>query len=286
MDEIAEQQRAHWNSSAADKWVEHQARLDGQMTPLTDILLDKAAIKAGESVIDIGCGCGTTTRKAAASTGAGGQVMGVDISAPLLTVAAQQSVDDHVSFFEGDAGSLPLPVSDADLVMSRFGVMFFADPVAAFTHLRGNLKSGGRLAFVCWSQLEDNPWFNLPLQVLNTLHGFAMPLSASSEVPTYAPGPMAFANTGVLEKILQDARFTAIEIETLDVPLFAGNDLVDAARFMLFMGPSSRIVTELNLDDSAVEQVIDEIVKQIEIYRTDDGIQVASKLHYVRAINV
>jgi len=125
---IAEQQRAYWNSPVGERWVKNQSTLDGMFVPLTETLMQYAEIKPGEKILDIGCGGGTTSRILADKVGVQGRVLGVDISTPLLTAARAHKNSDNVEFFEGDAGSVEVPMRDADLIISRFGVMFFMQP--------------------------------------------------------------------------------------------------------------------------------------------------------------
>jgi len=198
---VAEQQREYWNSPVGEKWVNNQSTLDLMFVPLTEILLEEAGIKTGEKILDVGCGAGTTTRTLATGVGASGQVLGVDISTALLAAAQAQNNDEHVGFFEGDAGSATMPIEDVDLIFSRFGVMFFAEPARAFAHMRKLLKPDGRLCFVCWGPVEHNPWFRISLEVIAKRFG---PLEA---VNPRAPGPMAFARTDYIREFLGRAKF-------------------------------------------------------------------------------
>jgi SAM-dependent methyltransferase len=276
---VAEQQRVYWNSPVGDKWVNNQSTLDAMFVPLTADLIELASIKAGEKILDVGCGGGTTTRILANKVGAQGQVLGVDISTPLLVAAKAQTTDAHVDFFEGDAGSAEVPMDDADLIISRFGVMFFADAAVAFAHMRKALKPTGRLCFVCWGPLENNPWFKMPLEVIATRLGLLDPIQPR------APGPLAFAQTDYIVEFLGQAEFDNITVETRNLQLNCNNDPAKVAEFLLEFGPGARILATQEIDTETRQQLVDELAKQVEAYMVADGVQIPANLHYVRAIN-
>ncbi|MGO1120967.1 class I SAM-dependent methyltransferase [Rhodovibrionaceae bacterium A322] len=275
--ELAEGQRAFWNSASGDKWVKNQLKIDYQMEALTDLLFDDAAVQPGEKVIDIGCGAGTTTRRLGEATGAEGQVLGLDISQPLLAAARAQTQAPQVSYLEGDAGSLDLPLSEVDLIFSRFGVMFFADPVAAFSHLRESLRTGGRLAFVCWAEGKANALFALPLAVVEEIYGPQQLFGPRT------PGPLAFSDPAYITEILQGAGFSELDITSRDVMMTAGTDPQVAAEFMINMGPSSRVIAQQNPDPSQVQNMTNTLALRLEAYQNPLEILLPAKLHYVRA---
>jgi len=158
-------QVAFWNSPAGEKWVRNQAEMDMTLAPLTEMLLARAAPAPGQRVLDVGCGTGTTVLQLAGAVGPGGHVQGLDVSEPMLALARQRVAAagaGNVDLVLDDAQTFAFDAGSRDLVFSRFGVMFFADPPAAFANLRRALVPGGRLVFVCWADLADNPWFKVP----------------------------------------------------------------------------------------------------------------------------
>ena len=154
-----QEQIDYWNGNAGTTWVDSQERMDKMLAPLTSPLLARANAAPGERILDVGCGCGDTSLQLAAS---GASVWGVDISKPMLERAAaraQLMSQANTHFSVADAATADLP-AEHDLVFSRFGVMFFSDPVAAFANLYGSLKPNGRLCFLCWQPPRNNPWMS------------------------------------------------------------------------------------------------------------------------------
>src|SRR5690348_10762670 len=178
--------------------------------------IDAAAPMTGERVLDVGCGAGASSLALAARVGPGGQVLGVDISEPLISRArALAPPDTPVLFQVADASSVALPEGAFDILFSRFGVMFFDAPTAAFTHMRRALRPGGRVAFVCWRGAAENDWVRLPMGALKGI----VPPSAPPDPE--APGPFSFGDRARVAHILTAAGFTDIAIAPFDasVPL-------------------------------------------------------------------
>ena len=162
-------QFAHWNEVAGPKWVGLGDAMELRLNNVNELLLARAAAVAGEAVLDVGCGTGSTTLPWAAAVGAAGSVLGIDISEPMLTIARRRVADrgaGNVTLLSADAQTERLPAGRFDLLASRFGVMFFADPVAAFHNLYSTLRRGGRLCFVCWDTLVRNPHWQVPLDIV------------------------------------------------------------------------------------------------------------------------
>ena len=182
---------ADWNGQSGDRWVAHQARHDARLAVFGQAAIEAAAPVAGERVLDVGCGAGASTLALAVRVGAGGQVLGVDISEPLIARARALAPQDTPALFRAaDASSAELPEGAFDILFSRFGVMFFADPTAAFAHMRRALKPGGRVAFVCWRGVAENDWVRLPM---GAIKGIVPPMAAPDPE---APGPFSFGDRG------------------------------------------------------------------------------------------
>jgi SAM-dependent methyltransferase len=207
-------QAAYWSGATGQRWVDRQETLDAVLAPILEIVLERAAPMAGERVIDIGCGCGASVIALAERVGSSGKVTGVDISAPMLARARERiPAAPPVELVTADATVHAFEPGAADLLVSRFGVMFFANPVLSFANLRKALRPGGRVAFACWRALADNPWMNVPLQA--ALQHVPPPRLPGPE----EPGPFAFACEERVRRILGEAGFSAIGIEPVDVAL-------------------------------------------------------------------
>lgn len=215
-----------WNGDNGRRWVENQDRLDRMLAAYGAALARAAAPVVGDHVLDVGCGAGATTFDMAARVGPSGRVVGMDISAALigraLDLAASQS-GEAVEFRLADAARAEF-TPDFDRIVSRFGVMFFDDPVAAFANLRRALKPAGRLAFVCWRGAAENDWTRLPMAAIRGL------VSAPAPADPEAPGPFAFGDRDRIARILLDAGYADIDIRPFDSPVHFGvGDTADAA---------------------------------------------------------
>jgi SAM-dependent methyltransferase len=235
----AEQIR-YWNETVGPRWVEMGDLLDAQIAPIGLAAIERAGPSAGEGVLDVGCGCGQTSLQLAERVGPGGSVFGVDVSAVMLERARRRAADrPNVRFAHADAQTHAFE-ERFDLAFSRFGVMFFADPAVAFANLRGALRPGGRLAFVCWQGIDRNPWMLEPLRAVAGIVELPAP------PPPGAPGPFAFADPERVRGILGSGGFSQVELEPLEgeLAIGAGGDLERAVHFAMQMGPASAVLRE------------------------------------------
>jgi SAM-dependent methyltransferase len=230
----------YWNATAGQTWALFQDHLDRQLEPLGLKALETLAPKAGERVADIGCGCGRTTLQLAERVGATGAAVGLDISRPMLEVARRRAEAAGLAqarFVEADAQTADLDAGAFDAVFSRFGVMFFTDPAAAFANIRRAIKPGGRLAFVCWRPFLDNPWMRAPFEA-------AQPFLPPSPPPDpTAPGPFAFADAGRVRAILEQAGFEQIAIDPFDASI-GGGDVDETVSLAFKVGPLGAALRE------------------------------------------
>jgi SAM-dependent methyltransferase len=233
------EQIAEWNGELGRRWVERQRELDAMLEPFSHAALDAAAARAGERVLDVGCGCGATTVELAAAVGAGGRVLGIDVSRPMLEVArARGNGLPQLDYQQADAASATFGAG-FDLLFSRFGLMFFDAPAAALGHLRGALRPGGRLVSVCWRAPRDNAWAMTPLAAARRALGVEPP-----PWDPHAPGPFAFADGERLERLLREAGFDRITLQRCDAPLRLGASAAAAAAYSMRVGPVSRFARE------------------------------------------
>ncbi len=199
-------------------WAEVRELLELQLAPLGRRGLAALAPHPGESVLDIGCGGGETVLELAQAVAPHGTVVGVDLSGAVLAFAQRAAQGcERVRFVQADAEVFPFEPASFDAAFSRFGVMFFADPTAAFVNIRRSLRPNGRLAFVCWRALEENPLDNLPLAA-----AFAHLPPQTAHDP-HAPGPFAFANPDRVRGFLERAGFSEIELTPHDEQVGSGD---------------------------------------------------------------
>lgn len=231
METANHEQAERWNSGEdVAHWVTYQERYDRMLEPFAAMILDAAAIGADDRVLDVGCGCGATTR-AAASLVASGAATGIDLSAPMLTKGRSDALTaglSNVTFTQGDAQVHPFDPGSFDAVISRFGLMFFADPVAAFSNLRTAAKADGRLVFICWQPAAANEWLLLPSGAL--AEHLPLPEPASPD----APGMFALADPDRVRAILTDAGWSGIEVIPASTPILVGGGgtVDDAVEFL------------------------------------------------------
>jgi SAM-dependent methyltransferase len=269
-------QLEYWNAAAGDTWANLQELLDRQIAPLGHAALRTLAPAEGECIIDIGCGCGETSLDLAARVGVKGRVVGVDISKPMLGVARRRPLPQGIARLEfrevdAQAGDLGRRVFDA--AYSRFGVMFFSDPVAAFANIRASMKERGRLAFVCWQALAENGWMREPLEAARPF----LPPTAPSD-PT-APGPFAFADATRLRRILADAGFGSVSIDPFSIPIGAG-DVEQALKLTLRVGPLGSALRE---HPHLLADVTDAVRETLNRYATPSGVLMRAAVWIVRA---
>lgn len=267
-----------WNGPAAEKWVHHAAQLDQMLSPFAAEVLGTASIVPGENTIDIGCGSGALTLKAAAAAGPNASTLGVDVSQPLIDLARHRAEEAESSsqYVVADA-SIYRVETPVDIIISRFGVMFFNDPVPAFANILTNMVPGGRMIFVCWQALQANDWAFAPVQA-------AMPFFKEPPRPAdpTAPGPFAFADKDRVSSILKDAGWKSVEINPMHTPLaMPGTDIEANIEFMLKLGPLSRLIVEQDLELAPIEAALAERLSRA--ISADGTVEMASACWIVQA---
>ena len=272
-------QAAYWNGPGGQNWIDLQDLQDALLAPVSDRLFAAARPAAGERGIDIGCGCGETTLRLAAQTGPAGRALGLDISEPMVARARERAAQLGLTaqFLVADATAQDLSAEAADLMISRFGVMFFADPALSFANMRRALKPGGRLVFACWREAKQNPWLIVPLRA-TMKHAPPLP-----EAPPDAPGPFAFASEARVRDILTRAGFSDMRIEAQDLELdrASGRGFETAVRSALEIGPAARV---LHQSDAATRVAAEASIREaLAPYAKGDNVWMGASIWIVSA---
>lgn len=255
-----------WNGDSGRRWVANPDRRDRVIAGVADVLFDAAELAPGERVLDVGCGCGATTLTAAEAVTPGGEVVGIDLSEPMLAVArrrADGAALTNVTFLQADAQVHPLAEAAFDVAVSRFGTMFFADPAAAFANIARGLRAGGRLCLATWQPLVANAWLTVPGAVL---------LSFGS-MPEVGDGPGMFAQSdpAVIESVLTGAGFEGVEVVARSVPLTLGADPTEAAAHVADTGPGRAVMETVPAADRPA--ALDAVRAALAEHVTPAGVQ-------------
>ena len=274
-----QEQREFWSDIKGDLWVTLQPRIDTMLATFGDKALDTLNPQSGERILEIGCGTGTTTLALGGRVGTSGEILAADLSRPMLNKAIERanvSAEHPITFVEADAQVHSFPTAAFDAVYSRFGVMFFDDPIAAFRNIRKAVRPGGRMAYVCWADRKANPWIRIPAGAAKTC------LDLPAPPPDDAPGQFSMENEGRVQQILHDAGWSDIGLERFTVDGSIGSDAADAARFITKMGPMSEPFALADSDtQNKTLQVIEEALTP---YSNDSGVTLGFSTWIVSAM--
>ena len=248
----------YWNGQAGERWREQAAALDTLLAPFVGSIIAALPRVVTGHILDIGCGSGALSLELARQFG-GAKVTGVDVSKPMLSLARERAAgkEERLQFVEGDASKFTSH-QPYDALVSRFGVMFFSDPVAAFANLHGLMKPKAHMSFACWRPANENGWVMLPMQAaLEFLEG-------SPPMPEpRAPGPFAFSEPEYVTEILTSAGWRDIAVEPWDGKLeMPGDSISDTAEFQLTIGPLARLTAEQEIDRGALKAKIIERLEE------------------------
>lgn len=278
MTHIPNQDQAEaWSHGSGLQWVANDADMEHVLGAITPRILAHAALQPGEHIIDIGCGSGAVTQ-AAANAAPGGHAFGVDISSTLLELARKMRTG-AVSFENADAQTYGFPRGMADAVISRFGVMFFEDPVAAFGNIRTGLRSGGRLAMACWAPAPLNPWF--------TVIGAAVAarMGPTDPPPPHSPGPFGLADSGYTLDVLRQAGFANCAVTTEDLTFTHPRGAAGAADTIAKVGPTVNMVNERGGGPTDMAAIRDQVESVFQGYMQNGKLAVPARIHFYTAQN-
>jgi ubiquinone/menaquinone biosynthesis C-methylase UbiE len=272
------QQVALWNDVLVEKLTRFRSVATAGAAAHSDVALRRHPVVAGERVLDVGCGFGETSLLLARAVGPRGAVVGVDVVEPFLAVAREEARAarlGNVTFRRADAQIEPF-TPEHDLVFSRFGTMFFQDPVAGLRNLRAALRPGGRLLAIAWRRLDENEWAALPRKIA-LAHLPPPPEKTAQPRPFPPPGPFSLSKPDVTRAILKDAGWTAVEIEPIDTEMTVGQTIEDALAFQLTMGPAGELLREAHALDpeltAAKRPAIEhDLAKALKAHATPRGV--------------
>jgi SAM-dependent methyltransferase len=272
-------QRRYWNTVAGPRWVASPGFRERRNQESLALLLTRLGLTGGESVLEIGCGTGALTVPVAEAIGEHGRLVAVDISEPMLG-AARQRVGDrglrNITLLHGDAQVFAFEPAVFDLATSRMGVMFFADPAAAFRNIGGALKPGGRLVFACWAPLAENRHWLISYDIALRHLGPPAPPSA------HEPGPLAFGDPDYIGGVLAAAGFAEIAVERAH-PTITGGSPEEEARQALLMGPTARLIEEKNPAEATRQLIAREIEAAFAAEAASGPIRLAATIFLVAA---
>jgi SAM-dependent methyltransferase len=273
------EQSQYWNSEEARHWVDEAGAYDRMLAPFATRLLEAATIGPDEQVLDIGCGTGPTTCDAA-RVATNGHATGLDISRAMIEAARARASREYianVSFEVGDAQTRRFEPASVDVALSRFGVMFFDDSVAAFKNIRTSLRDDGRLVFVCWQDLIANEWMAVP-GLAAAQH---VPLPAPG--PPGTPGPFSLGEADHVRDVLASSGYRDITIDPLDdsILLGGGGSPEETANFLRNTGMGRVLFSDAPKAD--VERAIAAVEAALEPYVTPEGVRLSAAGWLVRA---
>jgi SAM-dependent methyltransferase len=272
------QQAEAWNGYEGQYWADHPQHWDAVVGGLNDFLFAAAAIGSPDRVLDVACGNGQTTRLAA-GLASDGHALGVDLSGPMVQRARALGRAEgvaNVRFEQGDAQVYPFPRGEFDVAISRGGLTFFADPVAAFANIATALRSGGRLAFVCLQHMANQEWFTV------------LTSAVLGRVPTpnpadpYAPGMFSLTDPERIRTVLTRAGLTDITVAPLDVPMLFGADASTAAEMHLGSGPARHRLRDA--DTTTETRLLHALTAALRPFEQPDGVRLRGAYWLVSAV--
>ena len=274
------EQIAYWNSAAARRWLDLDAKQDIIFAPISEALLARARLAAGERVLDVGCGGGGTTIDIAHRVGPTGRAVGLDVSRPMLDAARRHTPPNlPIEFILGDAAAHDFAPASFDALVSRFGVMFFAEPIGAFANLRSALRSDGRAVFACWRAAKLNAWQMTPLRAALRC------VPRLPELGPEDPGPFSFADESRVRRVLERAGFAKIELTAIDlaIDIAAGQGFESAVTTAQSIGAASRAM-EGRPDDERTAAV-EEIRAALAPHQRGPSVPLGAAIWIVEAVN-
>jgi len=272
-------QEEFWTASAGPAWVALQTQMDALLQPVLDDLLSRAVLRPGDKVLDIGCGTGASVAEAAMRVGPQGHITGLDIAETMLALARRRlEAHPNTSLLKADAQTHAFPPGQFDAMISRFGVMFFDDTVAALRSLAAALAPGGAMTFAAWGPAPRNPWFMEPAAAA------AEVLPPLPKVDRTQPGPFAFEDQDRVTGMMDAAGLVDVHAETVEMMLTPMGGLAEAADLCCHIGPADRALQYHEADDEARMAVAEAIAARFAPFVVkSDGLHIPAVINIFEA---
>lgn len=273
-----------WNEVLVPKFIKFKHILVDGLTHHSEAIFPTLRVKEGDSVLDIGCGFGDTAMKLARRVGSSGRVLGVDCCDAFMDYGRKEAAEEglnNVTFANGDVLIMPFE-PEYDFVFSRFGTMFFSNPVAAMRNMRTAMKPGATMTHIVWRTPDDNPWLSMAKEVVL---GFLPP--PGEDARTCGPGPFSMANQEMVTGMMKSAGYENINFERVDAPVLVGKTIQDAVDFQLALGPAGEVFREAGDEaEEKREQIETALAEAINVQKKGaDGIVMDSSSWVISATN-
>ncbi len=268
----------YWSGPSGLTWIECEDNLDASFESVTDLIVSRAALQSGERVLDVGCGTGALTLAAAHAVRAGGHVLATDISVPLLARTDNRASGlSQVSSLHADAQTTIWPRPPFDSAVSRFGVMFFADPAAAFANIARALRPGGRFVFAAWGPYAQNPWWMIPQRIASAR------LGRPPKISPHCPGPMGLSDMDWSLDQFQRGGIDGIQGERVDLTLIVPGSARDLAVFSTRVGPAARVIRLFEASEADKEAIIDSLTSAYQPFEQSSGVHIPAMINLFTA---
>ena len=275
---INEEQYEYWNKGIGQKWVKEDNSLNERFAILTKEFFSRANINKNEKVLDIGCGGGITSFEASKLVGKDGYVLGADISEILLDLAKKNySNIENLEFKYCDVQNYKFKKNIFSKVISRFGVMFFENPIVAFRNIYNSIQDGGSLHFVCWTNVLENEFFTAAANII------IKHLNKEFPQVTRAPGPFAFSEKKYVKQILNASGFKNIKVDKIYTSISTYDDSKKDGELLFNIGLAGRLLAEENLSEEELSKIKNKIIEMAQKRQIDGKINYKACLNFVSA---
>ena len=275
---VNDEQFEFWNEGIGKKWVEEDDSMNERLSILTKELFLRSNINRDDKILDIGCGGGQTTFEASKMVGENGYVIGADISKILLDLAKSKYANTkNLEFKYCDVQNYEFRENSFNKVISRFGVMFFENPIEAFKNIYNSIQEDGSLNFVCWTNVIENEFFTDPTNIIIK--------HINKEFPeiTRAPGPLAFSEADYVKEILVSSKFKNVKVEKVYSSISTNDSAKKDGGLLLKLGLGGRLLADANLSKKELSVIRDEMIEISQKRQKNGKITYKACLNYVSA---